>query len=319
MTVTQQQLVAAFPTLDWKLDFALSPIAYFKLGGAAELYLEVADLDVLQKVNQFCRQQGIPSRVIGGMSNVVVADAGVAGVLIRLTNNEFMLGEQNELGTLVTVGAGIKMATLVAKTVDQGLTGLEFFLGVPGMLGGAVFNNAHYLSDLISAHIERVQVIDLESNLKWLSLEECDFGYDHSRFQSTKEIIVAVEFRLKSGNPATSKELITRAIKYRAETQPLGMPSSGCIFQNVPNSDALKQRFPQFADKSYVPGGFLIDQAGLKNTRVGALEVSDKHAAFIVNHGGGTAKELLQLINLIKEKVQTLFAVELHEEVFFIS
>jgi UDP-N-acetylmuramate dehydrogenase len=211
------------------------------------------------------------------------------------------------------------MATLVAQSVNWGLTGLEYFLGVPGSLGGAVVNNAHYLSALISQHIVRVHVVQPDGELVWLSAAASEFGYDHSRFQHSKEIVVAVEFLLQSGTKAESQALIAQATHYRATTQPLGIPSSGCIFQNTPNTTQLQQLFPQFAQKTHVPGGFLIDQAGMKGTRVGALEVSHKHAAFIVNHGGGTAKDLLSLIALIKTTVKARFGVDLVEEVFFLA
>jgi len=208
---------------------------------------------------------------------------------------------------------------VVAETIKYGLTGLEYFLGVPGTVGGAVLNNAHYLSDLISQHVKRVRIITADDKVEWLQASECEFGYDHSRFQKSGEIILGVEFLLRPGDAATSQQLITKATQYRATTQPLGLPSSGCIFQNTPNTPHLQELFPQFADITHVPGGFLIDQAGLKGERRGDLEVSHKHAAFIVNHGGGTAHELKALIAHVKDTVKNKFGVELHEEVFFLS
>jgi UDP-N-acetylmuramate dehydrogenase len=189
---------------------------------------------------------------------------------------------------------------------------------VPGTLGGAVYNNAHYLSDLISEHINRVLVIDRQGQEKWLSKAECDFKYDYSRFQKTKEIILAAEFSLSLGNPQESQARIREATLYRAQTQPLGMPSSGCIFQNVPNDPNLQKLFPQFAERSHVPGGFLIDQAGLKGERVGDVEVSQKHAAFFVNHGTGTSEQVEELVTKVKQRVKAKYGVELHEEVFYL-
>lgn len=317
MTQTQQLVTTTFAQLDWKLDFVLAPLTYFKIGGPAELFLDVVDSQVLPSIRSFCRKHAIPFRVVGGLSNVIVADEGVTGVVIRLQDQR--IKRSTEEPERVFVGAGAKMALVVAETITYGLTGLEYFLGVPGTVGGALFNNAHYLSDLISQHVGRVQVLTTDDQIEWLMASECEFEYDHSRFQTSGEIILGVEFVLNPGNAATSQQLIAKATQYRATTQPLGLPSSGCIFQNVPNSTHLKELFPQFADKTHVPGGFLIDQAGLKGAREGALEVSHKHAAFIVNHGNGSARELLKLISHVKDTVKNKFGVELHEEVFFLS
>ncbi len=318
MSLTEQ-LSTAFPDLDFKFGVKLAPLTYFKLGGQAEAYIELANITLLQKLWQFCHDHQIKLKVIGGLSNVIVADEGVSGLVVRLTNNQVTEISRQDGGATILAGAGIKTALLVAKSIELGLMGLEFFLGVPGNLGGAVYNNAHYLTDLISEHITRVHVLNSQGELVWLDRADCDFGYDHSRFQISGEIILEVEFWLKTGDRQISRPLITKATVYRAETQPLGMPSSGCIFQNTPNTEELKKLFPQFAEKTHVPGGFLIDQAGLKGSRVGALEVSQKHAAFIVNHGNGTVAELKELIGRVKTTVKSKFGVELIEEVFFLS
>lgn len=317
MTQTQQLVTTAFPQLAWQIDLVLAPLTYFKLGGAAELFLELDDVSALTAIRAFCLTNKIPFVVVGGMSNVIVADHGVKGVVIKLLNQR--IEQSLDQPGVVYAGAGVKMPLLVAETVKYGLTGLEYFLGVPGSVGGAVFNNAHYLSDLMSQHISRVEILNVEGQVEWLGVDECDFGYDHSRFQKSGEVILGVEFTLRPGDPVISQQLIAKATHYRASTQPLGMPSSGCIFQNVPNTPHLQQLFPQFAEKTHVPGGFLIDQAGLKGVRRGSLEVSQKHAAFIVNHGDGSSRDLLELIEHIKNTVKDKFAVELQEEVFFLS
>lgn len=319
MTQTQASFRQAFPDLKPQLDFVLAPRTYFKVGGPAEIYLETDVEAVVSQVCVWCEQHQVPLRVLGGASNVIVADEGVQGVVLHLTNAEFIVEDTSQAGLKkVTAGAGTKTAILVSQTVGAGLKGLEYFLGVPGTLGGAIFNNAHYLSDLISQHVERVKVIGVDGQSRWLDKAECDFGYDHSRFQSTSEVIVAAEFLLEQGNQVESQELIKEATVYRAQTQPLGMPSSGCIFQNVPNTPQLQERFPQFAERTHVPGGFLIDQAGMKGSRVGDIEVSQKHAAFFVNHGNGTAQQVEELVAKVKDSVKAQFGVELHEEVFYL-
>jgi UDP-N-acetylmuramate dehydrogenase len=319
MSSTQDLLKQQFPQLKFKNDFVLGPVTYFKIGGPAEVYLELDDLEIVRQVVNFCRTELIPLTMLGGASNVVVADEGIKGLVLHLTNTAVELSEDEFEGKrVVLAGAGIKTALLVSQTVDLGFQGLEYFLGVPGTLGGATYNNAHYLSDLVGEHIYRVEIINSHGEFEWLTNDQCEFGYDRSRFQKTKEIITRVEFILAAGDRETSQAKIKEATLYRAQTQPLGMPSSGCIFQNAPNTPDLQQRFPQFADKKFVPGGFLIDQAGLKGTREGEIEVSQKHAAFFVNHGQGTARDVQTLVDKVKSSVKAQFGVELHEEVFYL-
>jgi len=319
MTQTQKILTQKFSELNFKLDYPLARQSYFKIGGPAEIYLETDDKQAVQALIKFCREQEIKLTVLGGASNVIVADEGVSGLVLKLTNDEITISALNSQSSILASGAGTRMSSLVRSSVDAGLTGLEKFLGVPGSLSGAIYNNAHYLSDLIGEHVNRVEVIQSTGESVWLNQAECKFAYDSSRFQKTKEIIWQVEFKLATGNQDESAQLIKQAQEYRVKTQPLGLPSSGCIFQNVPNNKNLKKLFPQFSEKDFVSAGFLIDQAGLKGEKVGDLEVSQIHAAFIVNHGAGTAKQVKELINLIKTKVKEKFAVQLHEEVFLIS
>lgn len=315
------QLVSAFPNLSFIPNYPLAQHTYFKIGGPAEVYASLTDKKDIVDVVTYCQQHQIKLTILGGSSNIVVADEGVSGLVLRMDFNQITDLDQltPEGKHLIQAGAGVKTALLVSKTIELGYTGLEYFLGVPGTLGGAVYNNAHYLQDLIGTHINRVEIITENGETAWLNHKDCDFGYDSSRFQHTKEIIITVEFVLAVGDLETSRQLIKEATQYRATTQPLGLPSSGCIFQNVPNTPELKKRFPQFADRTHVPGGFLIDQAGLKQTKVGDIEVSDKHAAFFVNRGNGTAQDVKQLVQLVKERVKAEFGVELQEEVFYLS
>lgn len=314
MTKWQTAFRDALPEIKADFAYPLAAMSYFKLGGPAEIYADIFNLDDLQSVMAWVAQSNCPLTILGGASNVIVADEGISGLVIHLSADAIRAD-----GQTMSAQAGAKTSLVVSHSVQQGLTGLEYFLGVPGSLGGAILNNAHYLQDLIGEHVARVQVVNHQGEVYWLSHDECDFGYDHSRFQQSQEIIWDVEFSLDRGTPEHSRQRIKEATEYRAQTQPLGEPSSGCIFQNVPNTPELKERFPQFAERAQVPAGFLIDQAGLKGERVGDVEVSHKHAAFMVNKGRGTARDLKQLISLVKERVLEKFGVHLQEEVFYLG
>jgi UDP-N-acetylmuramate dehydrogenase len=318
MTKLQQQLQDQFPDYHFNFDLMMAEKTYFKLGGPAEAYLELSDKAKLSALIKWCQQERVTFKLLGGGSNIIVADEGIKGLLIKVSFAEIKLLSAEDPGKFL-IGAGVKTAAAVRKTIDHEYTGLEYFLGVPGTIGGAVYNNAHYLEDLIGQHISRVEVINQQGEFLWLDQSECEFAYDSSRFQRTKEIIYQVEFSLSKGNKDNSLALVKKATEYRAKTQPLGMPSSGCIFQNVPNNDQLKQLFPQFAERQHVPGGFLIDQAGLKGASEGDIQVSEKHAAFFVNHGTGTAAEVKRLIERVKATVKAKFDVELKEEVFWLA
>lgn len=319
MTQTQVAFQEAFPDVQPRLDFILAPRTYFKIGGPAEIYLETDSESVISQVFLWCKKQEVPFTVLGGASNVLVSDDGVKGVVLHISKSDISIEESSKKNHQVVVAsAGIRTAILVSKTVAAGLKGLEYFLGVPGTLGGAIYNNSHYLSDLISQYVQRVKIVTQDGEIAWLDKAECAFEYDDSRFQTSHEIILAAEFLLEQGDNAHSQELIKEATVYRAQTQPLGMPSSGCIFQNVPNTPHLQELFPKFAERSHVPGGFLIDQAGMKGERIGDIEVSQKHAAFFVNHGNGTSKQVEELVEKVKASVKAQFGVELHEEVFYL-
>jgi UDP-N-acetylmuramate dehydrogenase len=321
MTPLQERVTSALPHLEFKLDFPLAALTYFKIGGPAEIFFEAKSRDQLIEIVRFCRQNDLPLTILAGASNVIVSDAGIPGVVLKPANDEYeVLPDKDQHNRhIVRVGSGIKTAIFVRKTVDSGLKGLEYFLGVPGHLSGAIYNNAHYLSDLIGQHVHRVEVIGEDGTITWLTNEECQFAYDYSRFHKTKDVLVSAEFALHSGSKEESMELIKKATLYRANTQPLGEPSSGCYFRNTLNTEELKKRFPQFAERRECPSAFLIDQAGLKGKQVGGIKVSEKHAAFLVNTGNGTSAEVKQLAEIIKQRVKDEFGVELQPEVFWLG
>lgn len=321
MTKLQQQIKNRFPDYHFELDLPMSKKTYFKIGGPAEVFIELNEKQEIIDLVSWCKENNFRYLFFGGGSNVIVSDKGITGVVIKLTNNQIEF-EEKELNlsekTKIMIGAGEKMSSAVRKTIDEGYTGLEYFLGVPGTIGGAIYNNAHYLEDLIGKHVSRVEILNESGEFQWLSREECDFSYDFSRFQKTNEIIYRVEFLLEQGDKNHSMALVRKATEYRAKTQPLTLPSSGCIFQNVPNTPELRKQFPLFAERKHVPGGFLIDKAGLKGEHEGGIEVSDKHAAFFVNTGQGTAAEVKKLISRVKSAVKDKFNVELNEEIFWL-
>ena len=312
-------LTNQFPQFPWEFEKVLAPLTYMKIGGPAEAFVALSSTNQISELVQFCTKQNLKLTILGGASNVVISDAGIRGVVLQIQNTSITKEATGNGYTSVLAGAGSKMAPLVAKTVEMGLTGLEYFLGVPGTLGGAIYNNAHYLQDLIGEHVSEVFVLNRDGSTYWIPVAECNFAYEQSRFQESKEIIIEVRLTLAAGTREESQKKIAHATQYRATTQPLGIPSSGCIFQNVPNTPHLQKLFPLFADAAYVPGGYIIDQAQLKGTTSGGITVSQKHAAWFENTGTGSSSDVKKLITKVKDIVKTQFGVELHEEVFYLD
>jgi UDP-N-acetylmuramate dehydrogenase len=238
----------------------------------------------------------------------------------------FKVLEDAEDQVLIEAEAGMKTSQLVSKSAYLNATGLEGFIGVPGRVGGAIYNNAHYLNYLIGDYVQNVTAFHVKNNKEIIfSHENCNFAYEHSIFQDDKQLVIlSATFLLKKDQQAKIKDKLIEAQARRLATQPLNLPSSGCIFQNPQNTDYLKKLFPQFAKQEFIAAGFLIDRAGLKNAREGAFEVSDKHAAFLVNQGDKLAvpastRDLKRLIKKIQTKIKDKFQVELKEEVFYLG
>ena len=315
---TIQDLRRVFAHLEPQFGVELAPFTYFKIGGPAEIMILAKSRDVAIEVVQLCAKHHVPLTVLGGASNVVIESKGVPGVTLRMGEEFYQrLPELTSEGAVqVEVSSGYRTGPFVRKTIDDGLTGLEYFLGVPGRVGGAVFNNAHYLADLIGEHVTQVEVVTKQGDVRWLTQVECQFAYDSSVFHRTQDVILRVRFALHPGNREASLERVKEATLYRSRTQPLGEPSSGCYFRNVPNTPELRARFPQYAERAEFPSAFLIDQAGLKGQQVGQVKVSEKHAAFLINVGGGTSDDVHKLAEMIRAKVAAEFGATLVPEVF---
>ncbi len=328
------ELQESFPHFEWLADTPLAPYTYMKVGGPADILWEAKKLSDFTEVVAFCWQKDIPVTILGGASNVLVADEGIRGLVILNQCSEVALLAETELSGLiaeswwadalrtltdhecVVAESGVKTAALVRFAVSNTLAGLEPFLGVPGTLGGAIYNNSHYTNELIGEFVLAVEVLGRDGGRYWLSQEQCAFAYDDSRFHRTEEVILRVLFALPVGERSESDALLKEATIRRATSQPLGVPSSGCMFRNV---ELPEEKQAEYDGKTVLSAGWLIDQAGLKGTRVGGAVVSDKHANFIVNEGGATAADIEELVKKVQEAVQEKFGITLEREVFFIG
>jgi len=295
-------------TADFKADVPLAPFTTFGVGGRADLLARVRSVGMLRDVLAAATQHSVPVTVLGGGSNVLVADGGVRGVVIRLHLTEI----SQPVSDRIRAEAGVTINGLVRWTISRGLAAVERWAGTPGTVGGAIYGNAHWAKQNIGDLITMVQVATPEGTLADIAGADMGFAYDTSRLQRTGEVAVWAEIRCE---PGVSHDLRARAresLSFRKRTQPLALPSAGCVFQNPDERDQVPPGIPLSA-------GALVDRAGLKGRRRGGAEISDVHANFIVNRGGATAADIRALIEDARNGVKNAFDVDLRDEVVFLG
>jgi UDP-N-acetylmuramate dehydrogenase len=290
-------------------DRALAPLTTFKVGGPADWLIEARSGEDVRRALEIAREFAQPVTVIGGGSNVLVADAGLRGIVIRIHGGEVV---QLDPGR-VRADAGVTINGLVRWTISRGIAGLEAWAGTPGTVGGAIHGNAHFRGRLIGELIDRVLLSSRDGTLTDVPAADMEFGYDYSRLHRTGEIVIAAAFRVSAGAPETLRARARESLAFRKSTQPLESASAGCIFQNPnPGRDIVPDGIPASA-------GALVDRAGLKRARVGHASVSATHANFIVNEGGAAARDIQDLIDRCKRDVLSRFGVALREEIVYLG
>ena len=244
----------------------------------------------------YCKKEGVNFFVIGNGSNLLVSDEGVEGVIIHLSGK--LAGARVE-GDIVRAGAGLSLAALAAFTVEEELSGLEFAAGIPGSVGGAIYMNAGAYGGEMKDVVTGVYIV-VDGELKHFSVAEMDFSYRHSRVSGLKNaVVVAAEFKLEKGKKEDIQAKIDELNARRREKQPLEYPSAGSTFKR-PETGYASQ---------------LIEEAGLKGTRIGGAEVSKKHSGFIINVDNATAKDVKELIACVQKVVDEKSGVKLYPEV----
>lgn len=268
----------------------------WRIGGPAEVLVEPASCEDLVTILAFVRENGLPVVVIGNGSNLLVSDNGVKGVVVKIGD---AFGHVNIDGERIIAESGAKLGRVAAIAQAAGLAGLEFSVGIPATIGGAVAMNAGANGASMANVVEAVTVIDLEGKKHIFSRAELDFRYRWSRLQELQAVVVEVVLKLTPGDPLEIKRRSEGYLQRRRLTQPLEYPSAGSVFKNPPGDAA----------------GRLIELAGAKGLRVGDAMVSERHANFIVNLGNARAQDVLQLIRRVQEMVWSKFGVKLDLEV----
>lgn len=304
----------------------LSKHSTFHIGGPARYFVVIKNNNDLFEAITFASEKKIDYKVIGGGSNLLFADAGYDGLIIK-----YFGGNEIELiGNQVKVSGGMPLALVINKTIDAGLSGLEWGIGIPGTIAGAICNNAGAYGGEMSQSVMSVEIFS-ETERKIIPANDCGFAYRYSAFKSKKisGIILSAVLELKR---VSNDELSEIKLKMKADLQDRLSKSAeggsvGSVFRNMILSDAEMQELrkkisdlpEKFVASQKIPAGWLIEQCGLKGHQIGGAIVSENHAGKIVNIGGATASDVIMLISIIKQKVRTRFGLQLVEEFEYVE
>jgi UDP-N-acetylmuramate dehydrogenase len=292
-----------------RANVPLAPFTTFRTGGPAEWLFESMGSDEIVAALKMADREGIPVTLLGGGSNVLVADEGVSGLVIRPRGGAARYANPG----IVRADAGLTINGLVRWTITRALGGLEAWAGTPGTVGGAIFGNAHFGGRLIGELVESVRTATRTGDVHAVPAAAMSFGYDRSRLQDSGEVLLTADFIVTSGDAAALRATARESLAFRKRTQPLDSRSAGCIFQNPqPGRDRVPEGMPWSA-------GALVDRAGLKGALTGGARVSPTHANFIVNDGTATSAEIRLLIRQCQAAVRERFGVELREEIVYIG
>jgi UDP-N-acetylmuramate dehydrogenase len=265
----------------------------FKIGGAADILIEAACEEDIRATILFVRENKIPLTVIGSGTNLLVRDGGIRGVVLKTAGG---LTEIEKIGpNIIKIGSGQSMTRAAIFARDNSLSGFEFAHGIPGTVGGGVFMNAGAYDGEMKDVVKSTRFLTMDGEEKSVHDDDHRFGYRKSMFSDGKYVILSTVIELMEGEKVSITAKMDDLKKRRTDKQPLDMPSAGSIFKRPPDDYA----------------GRLIDVCGFRGKKVGGAEVSSKHCGFIVNSGGASAKDVINLIELIKEEVYKRFKKEL--------
>ena len=295
-----QAIFAGCTAKELLLEEPMAKHTSFRIGGPADVLAQPADEAELAALLKRAAEHAVPVTLIGNGSNLLVRDKGIRGLVIKLSNS---FSDMKALGNELTFGSGISLAMASKKAASLSLSGMEFAVGIPGTIGGAVYMNAGAYDGEMAKVVTSVRVIDREGKISELKASELAFAYRHTALQNSGLIVTSVTCVLQPGEADAIAAKMADFSQRRISKQPLELPSAGSMFKRPPGYFA----------------GTLIDQTGLKGYTVGGAQVSTKHAGFVVNVGGATAQDVLQLISDVQSKVFAAHGVRLEPEVLVLG
>ena len=295
----REQLTAAIrdASIPFRLDVPLRTKTWWRAGGSADVYVEVAGAAALLDLARIADEHETPVFVLGNASNTLISDQGIRGIVVRLVGD--LAGTEARADRLVC-GGGLKLAVLMSRAERAGWTGLELFAGIPGTIGGAVRMNAGTALGEVCDRLVSVDLVGPDGSHRTVPASALSMRYRWCDLPDGA-IVASATFALTGDDPERSRALVAEHLAYRARTQPVDVPTCGSTFTNPEGDHA----------------GRLIEAAGLKGKRIGGAVVSEKHANFLVNTGEATATDLRRLVETVQAHVADRFGVVLVPEVHF--
>jgi len=299
----------------------LARYTMYKVGGPADVFYTATNSDELVKILTAAQKLRVPFFLLGGGSNILVGDKGFRGLVIKNNSSGITIrgmtgkgkgGDQERLVYLES-DSGVPMNKLVRFTIEEGLSGLEMHLGLPGSVGGAVFMNSKWTKPpgSVGDTLHSGAVLTKENQLKQVDKKYFNFSYGMSSLQKGRDILISVIFALKKEDKDVLWARANESVTYRRETQPQGVRTAGCVFKNISSAQAFSYGTPDHQTSA----GYLLDKAGCKGMKKGGAEVSDTHANFVITREGATASDVIELIDMMKRAVKKKFGVLLKEEI----
>lgn len=297
-------------------NIPLAPYTTFHIGGPADYFVIVSSIEELIAAIHFAKEKHLSFFVLGTGANILVGDKGFRGLVIKneAKKTEFQSGKDVELqsnNVLLTAESGAVIADLITLTVEKGLSGLEHYAGIPSSLGGAMWQNLHFLSPdrtttvFIGDIVKSARIFTSEDRIQEVDNKYFQFAYDYSTLHDNHEIVLSVTLQLQKKNKEDILKTINANLQWRREKHPEGAEkkSAGSIFKKIEGYGA----------------GRLIEKAGLKGKRIGGAEISTKHANYIMNVDHATAQDVLALINLAQKTVKEQLGLDLQTEISFVG
>ena len=270
-----------------------------KIGGPAEIFVRVSSVEELKEILKLCKTNKIPLTIVGNGSNILVLDKGIKKIVIKKNLKEIKIKNKENENIEITVDDGVQLGFLAQKLLKEEITGFEELSGIPGTIGGAIVMNAGAHGKEMKDIVTEITAIDYSGNIHIFTNEQAKFEYRNSIFSTGEYIILQVKLLLKKGNKEEIKLKMNEYAQYRKEKQPIEYPSAGSTFKRGTDFVTAK----------------LIDDAGLKGYSIGGAKVSEKHAGFVINTGNATAKDIIELVKYVQDKVYEKFGKKIELEI----
>lgn len=292
--------------MDIQKNVDLAPYTTFHIGGPADEFITVSTVDELVEAVAYAKRKNLPYFIIGLGANILVGDKGFRGVVIKNEAKAYVLDT-----VLLTAESGAVMSDLIGFTAKKGLSGLEHYSGIPSTVGGALWQNLHFLTPdrlqtaYISEVLESAEILTEEGERKTVGKDYFGFGYDTSILHTKRDVVLLATFQLEKKDEAVIENTIDANLKWREEKHPQNAVhcSAGSVFKKIDGRGA----------------GRLIEEVGLKGHQIGDAQISEKHANFIINTGSATAQDVVQLIELVKKTIQEKLNLEMQTEISLVG